>query len=107
MSCLIVYLFSDVGWLVWLKYLSWFQYAFSALTINQWSDITNITCPLPASEESVLQSTLPSMFDNENFTVATVFGSENYTLPVAPGFIIPCITTGEQVLKQLNFDPVS
>ena len=35
---------SDVGWLVWVKYLSWFQYGFSALMINQWTGVTDITC---------------------------------------------------------------
>ncbi|XP_023332555.1 protein white [Eurytemora carolleeae] len=38
---------SNVGWLVWMKYLSWFNYAYSTLIINQWSGVTNITCELP------------------------------------------------------------
>jgi hypothetical protein len=30
-----------------MKYLSWFNYAYSTLIINQWSGVTNITCELP------------------------------------------------------------
>ena len=65
--------YSDVGWLVWVKYLSWYQYGFEALMINQWEGVTNITCPAPP-----------------------------------PGLegSIPCLSTGEQVLNQLNFDTV-
>ena len=94
--------FRNVGWLVWLKYLSWFQYGFAALMINQWSDITNITCPAPAGSDSFLQTTtLPSMFDIENYT------AQNLTGQSGPEFTLPCIRTGRQVLDQLNFNPVS
>ena len=27
-------------WLDWMKYLSWFQYGFEALSINQWDGMT-------------------------------------------------------------------
>ncbi|XP_054719148.1 protein white-like [Uloborus diversus] len=30
---------------IWIKYISWFYYGNEALCINQWSSITNITCP--------------------------------------------------------------
>ena len=100
--------FRNVGWLVWLKYLSWFQYGFAALMINQWSDITNITCPAPAASDSFLQTTtLPSMFDIENYTLPLDFTAQNLTGQSGPEFTLPCIRTGRQVLDQLNFDPVS
>ncbi|XP_078376593.1 protein white-like [Oculina patagonica] len=31
-------------WLFWLKYLSWFNYGFEALVVNQWDNYGNITC---------------------------------------------------------------
>ena len=31
-------------YLVWIKYVSWFHYGFEAFSINQWFDITNISC---------------------------------------------------------------
>ena len=30
-------------WLVWLKYLSWFNYAFEVLVVNQWDGYGNIS----------------------------------------------------------------
>ncbi|XP_076458336.1 protein white-like [Babylonia areolata] len=35
---------------LWLKYLSWFNYASEYMMVNQWQDITNITCSASASE---------------------------------------------------------
>ncbi|XP_020625255.1 protein white-like [Orbicella faveolata] len=32
------------AWLTWLRYLSWFNYGFEALVINQWDNYGNITC---------------------------------------------------------------
>ncbi|CAG7696963.1 unnamed protein product [Allacma fusca] len=31
-------------WLIWMKYISWFHYGNEALSINQWNDVSNITC---------------------------------------------------------------
>jgi len=31
-------------WLSWLQYLSWFNYGFEALVVNQWDDYGKITC---------------------------------------------------------------
>ena len=31
-------------WLEWLQYLSWFNYANEALSINQWQDVSYIDC---------------------------------------------------------------
>jgi len=67
----------DVGWLVWIKYLSWFQYGFSALMINQWDGVENISCGLP--------------------------GISNSTT-AAPGPPLACISTGDQVLHTLSFE---
>ncbi|XP_064087274.1 protein white-like [Macrobrachium nipponense] len=30
---------------IWIKYISWFNYANEALIVNQWEGVTNITCP--------------------------------------------------------------
>ncbi|XP_066979788.1 protein white-like [Macrobrachium rosenbergii] len=30
---------------IWIKYISWFNYANEALIVNQWWGVTNITCP--------------------------------------------------------------
>ena len=30
-------------WLTWLRYLSWFNYGFEALVINQWDNYGNIS----------------------------------------------------------------
>ncbi|VDI31145.1 Hypothetical predicted protein [Mytilus galloprovincialis] len=62
-------------WLLWLKYLSWFQYSNEVLNINQWSDIDHIDC--------------------KNVTVAL-----NSTV----GTSSRCFTTGSQVLESLSFD---
>ncbi|XP_071156888.1 protein white-like [Mytilus edulis] len=62
-------------WLLWLKYLSWFQYSNEVLNINQWSDIDHIDC--------------------KNVTVAL-----NSTV----GTPSRCFTTGSQVLESLSFD---
>jgi len=70
----------DVGWLVWLKYLSWFQYGFSALMINQWDGVENISC------------NIPNLVNNSTEMAGG-----------APG-PISCITTGEQVLQTLSFE---
>ncbi|XP_068753100.1 protein white-like isoform X1 [Montipora capricornis] len=34
------------AWLSWLKYVSWFHYAFEALLVNQWDGYGNITCSI-------------------------------------------------------------
>ncbi|XP_078612477.1 protein white-like [Branchiostoma floridae x Branchiostoma japonicum] len=31
---------------IWLEYLSWFKYSNEVLAVNQWQDVTNITCPV-------------------------------------------------------------
>lgn len=33
------------SYFIWLKYLSWFNYANELLTVNQWDGITSISCP--------------------------------------------------------------
>ncbi|XP_037797831.1 protein scarlet-like [Penaeus monodon] len=39
---------SSMPWYIgWVKYLSWFMYSNEALTVTQWSDVTNITCEMP------------------------------------------------------------
>ncbi|CAL4067072.1 unnamed protein product, partial [Meganyctiphanes norvegica] len=38
----------SMPWFVgWTKYLSWFMYSNEALTVTQWSGVTNITCEMP------------------------------------------------------------
>ena len=70
---------SVVPWLAWIQYISWFKYGYSALVINQWSGVKEITC------------------------------HQNETVP-APGVNTslhqPCFTTGEDVLKNQDMDPV-
>jgi len=35
---------STPNYFIWLKYLSWFNYANELMNINQWSGVKNITC---------------------------------------------------------------
>jgi len=63
-------------WLDWIKYLSWFNYSYEALVINQWSGVTNISC------------TDVNMHNTASF---------NITEPDR------CLKTGLEVLEQLNF----
>ncbi|RDD44667.1 Protein white [Trichoplax sp. H2] len=35
---------SEPVYLVWIKYISWFNYGFEALSINQWENFGNLTC---------------------------------------------------------------
>jgi ABC-type multidrug transport system permease subunit len=30
---------------IWLRYMSWFSYANELLVVNQWQNVTNISCP--------------------------------------------------------------
>jgi hypothetical protein len=32
------------AYLAWIQFLSWFYYGFEVLAVNQWADITNISC---------------------------------------------------------------
>jgi len=61
------------AWLGWIKWLSWFKYSNSALLINQWSGVEKISCPSTPSNHS------------------------SHDIPP------PCITTGEQVIRQYSF----
>lgn len=61
---------------IWLEYLSWFKYGNEALNINQWKDVTEISCDAKMSA---------------NFT----YGNETGQL---------CIHNGTVVLQQFNFD---
>ncbi|XP_050698008.1 protein scarlet-like isoform X2 [Eriocheir sinensis] len=39
---------TSMPWFIgWVKYLSWFMYSNEALTITQWTGVTNITCEMP------------------------------------------------------------
>lgn len=38
---------------IWIKYISWFNYANEALMVNQWEGVSNITCP--AESDSCLR----------------------------------------------------
>ena len=42
-------------YLIWIKYISWFHYSFEAMMINQWDQVTNITCTLPGRKELTFQ----------------------------------------------------
>ncbi|XP_068243394.1 protein white-like [Palaemon carinicauda] len=33
------------AYFIWIKYISWFNYANEALILNQWEGVSNITCP--------------------------------------------------------------
>lgn len=33
------------SYFIWLKYLSWFNYANELIQLNQWTGVTNIGCP--------------------------------------------------------------
>ncbi|KAL9966625.1 hypothetical protein ACROYT_G024728 [Oculina patagonica] len=39
-------------WLSWLQYLSWFNYGFEALIVNQWDGYGNITCAVKNNRSS-------------------------------------------------------
>lgn len=52
---------------IWIKYISWFYYGNEALTINQWSTVTNITCDsstCPPDGKTILKQL---NFDEDNF----------------------------------------
>lgn len=40
------------SYFIWLKYLSWFNYANELLQLNQWSGLTGISCPFVNSTTS-------------------------------------------------------
>merc|ERR1719445_63730 len=65
---------SVVPWLSWIKYISWFHYGYSALVINQWSGVTNITCPLDAAAGDIRDD----LFTEDLFTED---GGNNGSLP--------------------------
>jgi len=67
---------SVVDWLIWIRYISWFYYGYSALLVNQWSGVENISCPQKISE---------------------TMGGTNMT-----GVETACLTTGDQVLATLS-----
>ena len=85
---------SVVPWLSWIKYISWFHYGYSALVINQWSGVTNITCPQDAAASDIRDD----LFTEDLFTED---GGNNGSLSGQP-----CIATGEGVLKMQDIDPV-
>ena len=66
-------------WLEWIKYISWFYYGYSALLVNQWSGVTDISC-------------------NGTVPLSDTMSSE--LKPV-------CISTGEQVLANYSIDQVT
>jgi len=37
------------SYFIWLKYLSWFNYSYESLVINQWQSVSNISCSTAAS----------------------------------------------------------
>ncbi|XP_065053013.1 protein white-like isoform X1 [Rhopilema esculentum] len=65
---------------IWLKYLSWFKYSFEALLVNQWDGFGSISCPKVAPTLAL-----------SNATTATTA-------------VVPCIKTGQQVLKYFDLD---
>ena len=64
----------------WTRYISWFYYGYSALLVNQWSGVENISCPQKISE---------------------TMGGTNMT-----GVETACLTTGDQVLATLSIHEV-
>ena len=63
------------------RYISWFYYGYSALLVNQWSGVENISCPQKISE---------------------TMGGTNMT-----GVETACLTTGDQVLATLSIHEVN
>jgi len=51
-------------YLSWLRYFSWYYYAFEALMINQWSGVNQINCMIPETSfnSSSLLSTQPGLY---------------------------------------------
>ncbi|KAF8791853.1 Protein white like protein [Argiope bruennichi] len=52
---------------IWLKYISMFFYANEALLINQWKDVTNITCTTPICAHTGKQVLSTLDFDENHF----------------------------------------
>ncbi|KAG1696984.1 Protein white [Nymphon striatum] len=75
---------------VWLKYLSWFNYAYEIMIVNQWSNIGNLTGPL-------LSKDLPSKTTytiHERFIETDFENSEKDYLEVIPYHNEPVLQAG-------------
>ncbi|KAG1709775.1 Protein white [Nymphon striatum] len=75
---------------VWLKYLSWFNYAYEIMIVNQWSNIGNLTGPL-------LSKDLPSKTTyiiHERFIEKDFENSEKDYLEVIPYHNEPVLQAG-------------
>lgn len=59
---------STPDYLVWLKYISWFFYGNEILVVNQWEDVTQISCTTSSSCISNGALVISSLnFDKDNF----------------------------------------
>jgi len=76
----------DVGWLIWLKYASWFQYGFSALMINQWEGVTNITCPAQPEDHFI-----PCITTGEQVLEQLSFDKGDFALDIGMLVVLSCI----------------
>ena len=43
-------------WLSWIKFVSWFYYGYSALMINQWAGVEDISCDIQEIGNQTLAS---------------------------------------------------
>uniref|UniRef100_A0A6A7G0X1 Protein white n=1 Tax=Hirondellea gigas TaxID=1518452 RepID=A0A6A7G0X1_9CRUS len=61
---------------IWLQYISWFNYANEALTINQWNDIEHIDCSNTTRPDNCLNNG-QDVLDSYNFEAVTIIMTDS------------------------------